>query len=87
MIVDKNVALRNLDEVKEDLEEIIKGLKQAEDLEPLRGELTGYVVDLYMKLNKVYNAWAVPQEQITNCTQEQFDEWCRFPEDLAPFFS
>ena len=80
--MDKNFAIQNLKEAKEHLEEIIEELKKSKNIKEIDGELRASFLELYWHINKVWNARNISQENINNSTEEQFDEWCRFPEDI-----
>ena len=84
-LMNKNFALRNLDEARESLDRIIKGLEESANAtlrDELDADLYADVLEMYMKLNKVWNVWHASQEEIDRSTQEQFEEWCKFPKDI-----
>ena len=80
--MNENYAIHNLEEAKEHLEAIINELKKTKDLGEIDGDLRASFLELYWHINKVWNAKNISQQDIDNSTEEQFDEWCKFPKDM-----
>ncbi len=79
----KEYALSNLKEASEHLDDIIRQLEQSHNLELLKnGYLTAYFREVYWHINRVWNCRNMPQTKIDNSNNKEFDEFCRFPDDL-----
>lgn len=70
----------NLKEAQEQLTEIINEIENGEEL-----NIGSYIVDmqhLYHHLNTAWNARDASDTQTTECSEENFEKWRLFPDDM-----
>ena len=72
----------NLEEAQEELTRILAAMKPGSEVD--EAEFHVCMVHLYHHLNTAWNARNASSEDTASPTQEQFDAWSRFLEDLEP---
>lgn len=80
--MDKKYAIHNPEETKEHLEALINELKATKNLSALEEELLATFQEIYWHLNKVWNGRKTDQKIINQLNDEEFDNLCKFPNDL-----
>ena len=81
--INAEIVLSNISEAREELEKIEELARSGEELDD--GELIVMFGHAYHHLNFAWNARRVADEKYRDLTQEDFNEWGRFPKDLGPY--
>jgi len=74
------VSRRCLDEALEELSKTIQEIKENSGYE--YGEFLVAMQHLYHHLNTAWNSRDASPDQVTNETEEDFQRWSQFPDDL-----
>ena len=82
--INAEVVLSNISEAREELEKIEELVRSGEGLED-DGDLVVMFGHAYHHINFAWNARRVADEKYRNLTNEDFDEWGRFPTDIRPY--
>ena len=78
--MNKEFVLFNLREAQEEIEKTLQDLRT--DLEYDEPEFSVAMMHLYHHVNTAWNARNSSHEESTNCTDENFNRWGRYPTDL-----
>ena len=80
MALNREWVLWNLREAKEELENTIAEL----EAKPAYGygELSVRMREVYHHLNTAWNAREATEEQVHECSEENFDRWRQMPDDI-----
>ena len=77
--MNKDYILINLREAKEELERTISEIEN--DPEYGHGDYVTAISHLYHHINTAWNARDASERDADECTQENFDEWRKFPDE------
>jgi len=78
--MNREQVLFHLQEAEEELSGTIAAMR--DDLEYDFGEFLVAMQHLYHHLNTAWNSRDATPEQVANATDEDFNKWGRFPQDL-----
>ena len=78
--MNRDWILFNLDEALEELSKTIQEIKENSGYE--YGEFLVAMQHLYHHLNTAWNSRDASPDQVTNETEEDFQRWSQFPDDL-----
>jgi len=78
--MNKPYVLRNLKEARNALDQVITDMQAKGDYD--YGELRVDMEHLYHHVNTAWNARDVSPERADACSQEDFDRWRQFPQDI-----
>ena len=78
--MNRDYVLYNLKEAAEELERTVA--EMAQDPEFDEGELRVAVEHAYHHINTAWNARNVSESRAKACSEKDFAEWRRFPEDI-----
>ena len=83
--INKEWVLYNLTEAHEQLEEIIKDIKENKDY--LEGDLWGPMSHLYQHINTAWNSRYESKKKIDKSTEKDHNKWASLPKqnELLPF--
>ena len=78
--MNNNFILFNLREAQEEIDRTIKDLET--DAQYTEAEFSVAMFHLYHHVNTAWNARNSTEEQSNDCSDESFNQWGRYPEDL-----
>jgi hypothetical protein len=80
-MMNKEFVLFNLREAQEEIETTIRDLQTDSEYE--EAEFSVAMAHLYHHINTAWNARSSTSEESSNCSDENFDRWGKYPTDLA----
>ncbi len=78
--MNKEYIIYNLEETKTEIESILEDINKDQDY--YEGEFYVSIQHLYHHINTAWNSRDSTAEESTECSQENFNKWRQFPNDI-----